>query len=540
MPDYYWTVKQRLTLQLDTQTQDISLVTAAPLQILGLDDLPSGQLASLRMSIVEQRDAALQNAQADVDAALTGDFSVGQALENFDNTPDPELTAVQITTQGVIIRGQIGHASGSKAQIDYEQVAFGGFSALRSWMPGGWINEYLWSWKIADKMYMPWGGAIGYSEPQRHTFRLPAPANKPNVSEVCLVVVGEQTTSNGTVVPVEGGEACKVSVPSWMIATMPKWYDLLLPIWQIDPSPEANVEDAIQGHINLLSRSLPETQLGGNSIVHFVGERIDSPLHAMSAALSPFSGSEIPIALTLVLPRGGLNQSRRTLDKQLGTLKGDFSGWLMFTEDYGGAWSRAFAPGEGPETFAMNAKGEFVWRHAGVPNSRSFASLGQHLLRGCPMTLHSLELGIKHGERGPDFLFRSTDARVTPFRKLRGRRVQLCFWKSWSTPCLKELRRLQRLCNEHGDAPVIIGVNGGEDAERVEAVRRELGLTFPLVADPRRWLTRQYDVHCWPTIVSLDEDGRVEGAQFGATRAVRWRRSTQKGGAPDRDGDNEG
>jgi peroxiredoxin len=538
MPDYHWTIKQRLTLQLDPATQGIDLVTAAPLEILGLEGLPSAQLTQLRTGLIDKRNAALANAQADVDEALTGEFSVRQALTTFDNAPGTSLTAVEISPQGVILRGQVQHHGASNAQVAYEQVAFGGFSALWSWMPGGWIDHYLWSWKVADKMYTPWGGTVKFSDPLPHTFRLPPAADKPNVAAVCLQVYGEQTTSAGSVVPVSGGEACKVSVPGWMVATMPKWYDLLLPIWELGPALDESVEDAIMGHINLLARSQPRAESGGNSLVHFVGARIEGPLDSLSAALSPFSGSDIPLALTLVLQHGRCNQTRRALERQLGTLRGDFTGWLMFTEDYQAAWSRAFGAGDGPETFATNAMGEFVWRYAGIPNRTSFASLGPHLLRGRPLELHPLELGVRHGERGPDFLFREGATRIVPFRTLRGRRVELCFWKSCSTPCLRELGRLQRRVDEAtGADPMIIGVNGGEDATRVEAVRRELELTFPLVVDAGRRLTRQYDVHCWPTVVRLDEDGRVDGAQFGASRPPR-QRPVPRGGAdgPDQAG----
>ena len=112
--------------------------------------------------------------------------------------------------------------------------------------------------------------------------------------------------------------------------------------------------------------------------------------------------------------------------------------------------------------------------------------------------------------------------------RLRGQQVLLNFWQSWSAPCLRELRRLQRLHDEaakHG--LVIMGVNG--EARNVLAeVRKQYNLTFPMIHDPGHRVAARYGVQCWPTTVSINPEGIVDRIQFGATHTHRAeKRGTQ-------------
>jgi peroxiredoxin len=128
-----------------------------------------------------------------------------------------------------------------------------------------------------------------------------------------------------------------------------------------------------------------------------------------------------------------------------------------------------------------------------------------------------LELAVWAGEMAPDFLFPYADERRMALRRLRGRPVTLFFWKSWSSACLSELRRMQRLherqSRRHG---LILAINDGESDERIEAVRRRYGLTLPLIADPRRLISRRYGLPGWPTTVTIDERGVVSRIIMGA------------------------
>jgi alkyl hydroperoxide reductase subunit AhpC len=95
--------------------------------------------------------------------------------------------------------------------------------------------------------------------------------------------------------------------------------------------------------------------------------------------------------------------------------------------------------------------------------------------------------------------------------QLRGRRVLLLFWKSFSTPCIKELRRLRHFTGQTSETGiVVIAIADGEDAQRTAAIAREHKLAFTMIPDPDRPISRQYGVNCWPTIVSINENGLVD------------------------------
>jgi peroxiredoxin len=71
----------------------------------------------------------------------------------------------------------------------------------------------------------------------------------------------------------------------------------------------------------------------------------------------------------------------------------------------------------------------------------------------------------------------------------------------------------QRASRKHG---IILAINDGEPAERVDAVRRRYGLTLPMVADPRRRISRRFGLFGWPTTVMIDTRGNVSRITVGA------------------------
>lgn len=128
--------------------------------------------------------------------------------------------------------------------------------------------------------------------------------------------------------------------------------------------------------------------------------------------------------------------------------------------------------------------------------------------------------GTPVGRAAPDFAFEYAPGERLALRRLRGRPVLLVFWKSWSAPCLAELRRLQshRAAAERGRL-LILAVNDGQDPAVVDAVRREEGLAITLVPDSSGRIARLYGITGWPTTVYIDARGHVRGVQHGHLRA---------------------
>ncbi len=148
--------------------------------------------------------------------------------------------------------------------------------------------------------------------------------------------------------------------------------------------------------------------------------------------------------------------------------------------------------------------------------------MDEYFVSGRAPKFRRLHIASAQCDRAPRVLFTDDRGQSLALRKLRGHRVLLNFWQSWSAPCIQELTRLQALHEKGGEgAPVILAVNGGEKPEVLSEVRRKYNLGFALVPDPERTIARQFGIECWPTTLSLNADGRVEGVQFGIFREHR-------------------
>ncbi len=101
--------------------------------------------------------------------------------------------------------------------------------------------------------------------------------------------------------------------------------------------------------------------------------------------------------------------------------------------------------------------------------------------------------------------------------KFAGRPVILLFCASWSLPCRTEMRRLQQAYSQHGRAGlVVVGIQEQDSRAEVEAVARELGLTFPVLLDDGQRVYDLFRVQGLPTAIFLDRGGGIRHVQLGA------------------------
>lgn len=115
----------------------------------------------------------------------------------------------------------------------------------------------------------------------------------------------------------------------------------------------------------------------------------------------------------------------------------------------------------------------------------------------------------------------TADATTLPAAALRGKVVVVNVWTFACYNCLNALPHVQALAAKYrGRDVVVVGVHTPELAhERVprnvaDAVRR-LGVTYPVVLDPRFAIWRAFHTEYWPSVYIADQAGRIRFQHFG-------------------------
>jgi peroxiredoxin len=253
--------------------------------------------------------------------------------------------------------------------------------------------------------------------------------------------------------------------------------------------------------------------------VHFADGK-QPPLPAVGEALHRSRHRDAGIPVIVVLPTGSLVQRRSVVEERLGSLGHKLELPLVITENYEGSWTQAFSASGDVTTCLMGPEGEITWKEQGPLDPKRLAkALDEHATAGSRRRSRRPPIALRVGERIPDLLYKFAKE-----HELQGRRVLLLFCKSWSTPCIKELAGLEQMHERAGaKAAVILAIADGEETGVTEELVRQYHLRFPVMADPCRQLGRAFAINCWPTIVSIRDDGLINKIHYGATHRRRRR-----------------
>jgi peroxiredoxin len=453
-------------------------------------------------------------------------------------TLDVEYRSVEIGPDGIVLRGGLRLASWDDVVASCYGCQTGfmvggpGYSqfelnALRSWIPGGTIQRYEFSWSniliIPAPLPEDWviePGYLGVKEEEHQfvtRFTLEHISLRASVRplNVCVVVRGLQDPGAATPRNVVGN-TCIILSPR-LFRKIPglnllERYPIL--VWQGG--------NAI-AHMELLGGdeqgASPESDTSGISLIlHFAGSHKDSNINSITllrnALLARSAETGMAFVITVLPSRLGKieeNQIKETL-------------WANWTEDAEGSWTKAFNVKEVPATYLVNPKGEIAWQHIGQLDKASLgAALNKYLVKGDPVRWRQIRLKVQEGNPAPDFLFNFLKGHQMALRTLRGQPVIITFWTSWSKPSLTELRRLQKLHEQFGkQGLLILAINDGEDPQRAQGIFEQNKFTFNFVADADRRISRLFGVSCWPTTVKIDKYGIVRQIQFGVTKDKRF------------------
>ena len=125
-------------------------------------------------------------------------------------------------------------------------------------------------------------------------------------------------------------------------------------------------------------------------------------------------------------------------------------------------------------------------------------------------------VGLKVGYTAPNFALEDLQGSEIVLSDLRGQAVLMNFWAVWCGFCRVEMPELQTAYDTYGDEGfVVLGIDVGEEAERVAPFVQEMGVTFPILLDQQGSVTQQYHIRGLPTSIVIDADGVIRAVHVG-------------------------
>ncbi|MGB5447990.1 MAG: TlpA disulfide reductase family protein [Woeseiaceae bacterium] len=134
----------------------------------------------------------------------------------------------------------------------------------------------------------------------------------------------------------------------------------------------------------------------------------------------------------------------------------------------------------------------------------------------CIFAASSLASAGLEGQPAPDFALKSSTGANMRLSEYRGDVVMINFWATWCGPCRQEMPLLDELYTRYQRVGFnLLGVNIDDDSRRAMKMIDELGVSFPVLFDARKEVSKLYEVEAMPVTVLVDREGRVRHVHHG-------------------------
>lgn len=120
------------------------------------------------------------------------------------------------------------------------------------------------------------------------------------------------------------------------------------------------------------------------------------------------------------------------------------------------------------------------------------------------------------GQTAPDFALKSSSGENLRLSEYRGDVVMVNFWATWCGPCRQEMPLLDELYARYGRVGFsLLGVNIDDNRSKAMNMVSELGVSFPVLFDSTKEVSKLYDVEAMPVTVLIDREGTVRYVHHG-------------------------
>jgi len=134
----------------------------------------------------------------------------------------------------------------------------------------------------------------------------------------------------------------------------------------------------------------------------------------------------------------------------------------------------------------------------------------------CVFAASSIASPGLEGQPAPDFALKSSSGTNLRLSEYRGDVVMINFWATWCGPCRQEMPLLDELYTRYQRVGFnLLGVNIDDDSRRAMKMIDELGVSFPVLFDARKEVSKLYEVEAMPVTVLVDREGRIRHVHHG-------------------------
>lgn len=540
LPNFTVDIKQDLTLTYDGSSLSLSpgslSVDPHASGIFGglLEGQARGYIRPMIESIVKD---ACEAAAPGLKKLTEQTGSLSKALQSIDKAASTTLHWAEFLVDGMVLRGTIGLSQRRKVVIKQEKTATGdAHSALETWIPGGRIDRFEWSWTWAgsedsgskvhtDRFLLRrpkakesrWGVAIGLQDP------LPG---LDGWGRVCLRVIG------AVINPVTGQFETVVSERR----CVKFGYDLVT----VFEGNRLHLRDVPE-----LSQDVPFPQLkeravvamrrngnsGANTLVLYAGEEwSDEAVNALGEGLDACRRFDAGLSVLVLFKEGVLDEHGPRLIKNVERHISEFGVLSHVNEDVDGRWAKSLnLEGErgGPGWALISPEGTVPWSHRGRIEAKELgAALDTHLRRSADMKPaahhYAIDAGsaISAGALNIGDLIDSVESRCPPIPLGRlGVDTIITFVQKGSEASIRHLRRLAGQVGQQGRAaPTVVAVVDYASMREVQALKDQLGLDFTLLPDTKGILADRFRINVWPTTITVNSDNIASDVQVGLAR----------------------
>jgi hypothetical protein len=518
------------TVQLGVNNVSISFDSSVTDAFASLIDYFTGDVSSsVRSAVMTALDSS--NAFAIVDQMFNTDTNLANFLNAQFVPPDGSAPiqaqkvsllylAADIQPAGIVLRGLLLLVPWADANVQFEGVQPAGgvnlntgnlaiqeqdYSALKSWIPGGRIDQYEWSYQGQTTPFR--------IDPNTFVLKITTGATEteaavahsvavPGYTPLCLTVRGTRVRNYGP-----GSAPQPVVTKACGYRRFPVLLGgLLESAISVEPML-ALTKPGADGHVLVTGHATAQTAQRASSVpnllVHFADSKSIAQLGVLAEALHASKKANAPTAIIAVVPPGTLAKTRYTPG-------------VVYAEDAATWQARLGLKAEkAPFTALITPEGKVVWQKDGALHRETLTSaLNEHLVATSSVHVTAPKLKVRIGQPATNFLFGFASGPEMPLSKLRGNSVSIVFWKASCRPSIDAVRALQAASLKAGGS-FVLAINDGDAPQLARTLAAENGFSEIFVADPDRTVSFGYGVDVWPTIVSVNASGVINAITYG-------------------------